>query len=337
MPKREQSKRYCIALDAMGGDLGPSETVKAAVRGARLHSVDVILIGEEALLNKELSKFHTHSGVSVMPSVGVIEEGEHPVKAIRSNPLASIVVACGLVAESKADAVVSMGSTGASMASATLTLGLLEGLERPALGGNAFGLVPNISILDLGSSVDCRPNQLVNFAVIGSVYAKTLLSIHNPRVGLLSVGAEEGKGNKQIQETYSLLRDSTLNFVGNVEGFDVFLDKADVIVCDGFVGNILLKFGEGFLKAMEQFFYVLLKDSLTTHDSDLIKSKFESIGSLAENGGGPLFGVKGVVVVGHGSSRSDSIVKSIEIAKRCLSVNLVSAIGQGLADFETVK
>ena len=337
MPKREQNKRYRIALDAMGGDLGPSETVKAAVSGAHLHSVDVILVGEEALLNAELSKFHTHSGVSVIPSVGVIEEGEHPVKAIRSNPLASIVVACRLVAESRADAVVSMGSTGASMASATLILGLLEGVERPALGGNAFGLVPNVSILDLGSSVDCRPNQLVNFAVIGSVYAKTLLSIHNPRVGLLSIGAEEGKGNKQIQETYNLLRNSTLNFVGNVEGFDVFLNKADVIVCDGFVGNILLKFGEGFLSAMEQFFHVMLKDSLTARDSNLIKSKFESIGSLAKNGGGPLFGVNGVVVIGHGSSRSDSIIKSIEIAKRCLALNLVNAIGQGLADFENIN
>ena len=183
----------------------------------------------------------------------------------------------------------------------------------------------------MGSSVDCRPSQLVDFAVIGSVYAKIILKIDNPRIGLLSVGGEEGKGNKQTQETYELLKSRDINFVGNVEGFDIFLNKADVIVCDGFVGNILLKFGEGFLRAMEYIFYNTLKDSLTAEDSNLIKSRFRSLGSQAENGGGPLFGVNGVVVVGHGSSRADSIIKSFNVVKQCLELNLVNAIRQALA------
>jgi len=332
MNKQGQDHIYRIALDAMGGDFGPAETVKAAVKGSSLHNVDIVLVGEEELLRSELDKYEYSSRISVMPSKGVIQEGQHPVKAIRSNPSASIVLANQLVLEGKADAVVSMGSTGASMASSTLAFGLLEGLERPALGGNVFGIAPKVSILDLGSSVDCRPSQLVDFAVIGSVYAKIILKIDNPRIGLLSVGGEEGKGNKQTQETYELLKSRDINFVGNVEGFDIFLNKADVIVCDGFVGNILLKFGEGFLRAMEYIFYNTLKDSLTAEDSNLIKSRFRSLGSQAENGGGPLFGVNGVVVVGHGSSRADSIVKSFNVVKQCLELNLVNAIRQELAD-----
>jgi len=331
MSKQGQDRNYCIALDAMGGDFGPTETVIAAVKGSSVHNLDIVLVGEEELLHAELDKYAPSANVSVVPSKGVIQEGQHPVKAIRSKPSASIVLANQLVVEGKADAVVSMGSTGASMASSTLAFGLLEGLERPALGGNVFGIVPNVSILDLGSSVDCRPSQLVDFAVIGSVYARIILNIDNPRIGLLSVGAEEGKGNKQIQEAYNLLKTRGVNFIGNVEGFDVFLDKADVIVCDGFVGNILLKFGEGFLRAMEHVFYNTLKNSLTVHDSDLLKSKFRSLGSQAENGGGPLFGVNGVVVVGHGSSRADSIIKSFKVAERCLELDLVNAIRHELA------
>lgn len=330
MNKQGQAHIYRIALDAMGGDFGPAETVKAAVEGSSAYNVDIVLVGEEELLRSELDKYECSSKISVVPSKGVIQEGQHPVKAIRSNPSASIVLANQLVLEGKADAVVSMGSTGASMASATLAFGLLEGLERPALGGNVFGIAPKVSILDLGSSVDCRPSQLVDFAVIGSVYAKIILKIDNPRIGLLSVGGEEGKGNKQTQETYDLLKSRDINFVGNVEGFDIFLNKADVIVCDGFVGNILLKFGEGFLRAMEYIFYNTLKDSLTDEDSKLIKSRFRSLGSQAENGGGPLFGVNGVVVVGHGSSRADSIIKSFNIVKQCLELNLVNAIRQEL-------
>ena len=229
-----------IAVDAMGGDYAPHEVVSGAVQAAHLNPVELVLVGDQEAVERELGQYgEDNLPISIVPSEGKIIEDEHPVQAIRHKPRASVVVATHLLKDGQVDALVSMGSTGATMASASLILGTLESLERPCLGGPFLGLAPNTVVVDMGSSVDCRPSLLLDFAAMGCVFAHSFLNIEHPRVGLLSVGSEEAKGNRQVREGYQIFSDSGLNFVGNVEGMDFFTGKADVIVCDGFVGNIL--------------------------------------------------------------------------------------------------
>ena len=191
----ERDDTYRIAVDAMGGDFAPAELVEGALLGAKQSGVQVLLVGDEPAVEAELERLGTEKGaVVVVPSEGRITEGEHPVMALRKNPKASVAVATGLVKAGKADAMVSMGSTGGAMASAALGLGLFKGLERPCVGGPFVGLSPHTAILDLGSNIDCRPHQLISFAMMGCVFARKFFGINNPKVGLLSVGREEGKG-----------------------------------------------------------------------------------------------------------------------------------------------
>ena len=250
----EERRPVRVALDVMGGDYAPVETVKGAMQALRSANAELLLVGDPAAVQAELAKYDT-SGmrVTVVPSEGRIGDDEHPVQAMRQKPHASVVVATQLVKQGKADVMVSIGSTGASMASAVLSLGLMEGLERPCLGGPFLGLAPNTVLVDIGSNLDCRPGLLLSFAVLGAAFAHTYMGIENPRIGLLSVGEEAAKGNRQVQESYQLFQESHLNFVGNVEGMDFFTNKADVIICDGFVGNILLKFTEGMGGALGKF------------------------------------------------------------------------------------
>jgi glycerol-3-phosphate acyltransferase PlsX len=322
----KRSQPYTVALDAMGGDLAPAEPVRGAISAAKEHGVRVLLVGDTAAIQAELDQLE-HDGLllDVVPSEGVIREGEPPARSLRAKPKASVVVATQLVRAGKADALVTMGSTGAAMASSVLAFGLFPGLERPALGGPFISLAPKTTIMDLGAQIDCRPSQLLSFAALGCTFSRIFLKISNPRVGLLSVGAEEGKGNRQVQEAYPLLKGSGLNFVGNVEGHEIFLDRADVLVCDGFVGNVLLKFTEGLAHAAAQY----LRSSLGP-DSPAAR-RLEELASAAESAGGPLFGVNADVIIGHGRSKADGIANSIGRAKAMLDLALVDAMQVELA------
>ena len=330
-----------VAVDAMGGDHAPSEVVKGAVAAARTQPVQIALVGDQSAIETELASCGVtdpqDSRITVVPAKGRIGDDEHPLQALRSKPDASVVVATKMVKGGAADAVVSMGSTGATMASGALVLGMLPGLERPCIGGPFLGLAPRTVLLDMGSSVDCRTPLLLSFAAMGSVFASGFLGIENPRVGLLSVGSEEAKGNRQVQEAYQLFKDSSLNFVGNVEGMDFFTGKADVVVCDGFVGNILLKFTEGLGATISHYLRTVLQDKLPGDQLDSLVYNVWEANNLPRKMGGPLFGVDGAVVVGHGSSTAEGVSGAIDTARRLVELDLVESFRSQLAALEAVE
>jgi glycerol-3-phosphate acyltransferase PlsX len=317
----------------MGGDLAPREIVLGAVEAARGGEVEVLLVGDPEALQTELAR-HSVQGLPVraVPSEGVVVEGESPVQALRQKPRASIIVATGLVKEGKADALVSMGSTGATMAASAYLLGLMEGIERPALGGPIIGLAPRTVLVDLGSNVDSRPSQLLSFAVLGATFSQVYLGVASPRVALLSVGAEEGKGNRQTKEAYDLFRESGLNFVGNVEGHDLPRGAADVVVCDGFVGNVVMKFMEGLGEALASHLRERLQRLLAPGELEAVAREVRDLLNRAEqSGGGPLFGVKRVAVVGHGRARAPAVASAIGTARHAVELGLPGKMEAELA------
>ena len=333
------SKPITIAVDAMGGDHAPAEIVKGAIEGARQHGVQILLVGRTQELEPHIPP-DTTPGVPIklVASEGGILEDEHPALALRQRPKASIAVATKLVKKGHANALVSMGSTGAGMACASLLLGLMEGLERPCVGGPFTGaLAPNTVMVDLGSNVDCRPSQLLSFATMGCVLAHKLLGVENPRVGLLSLGSEESKGNRQVRESYKLFSDNGINFVGNIEGMDFFTGKVDVVVCDGFVGNILMKFTEGLGATIAAFLKQRLEGKLTPEDIDSTTTAIWETTNPAKNlGGGPLLGVNGTVVLGHGASKAEDVARAIHTARRCVEMDLVASMAQEIAAIQPI-
>ena len=329
MTESQSGQRYRIAVDAMGGDNAPTETVRGALDAAEQCGVDVLLVGDSDAL-KPLLPSSLPDSLRVVPSDGVISEDDQPLEALRAKPRASIAVAAGLVKEGMADAYVTMGSTGAAMAAGVVALGCLEGVDRPALGGPFLGLAPRTVLLDLGTSVDNRPSQLLSYGVLGSVLATVFLGIEEPRVALLSVGSEESKGNRQVREAHQLFRESGLRFIGNVEGVDVPLGRADVVVCDGFVGNILMKFAEGLGMAVVEY----LRSSAGGDASQAgpLLQKLSLLTNYVEHmGGGPLLGLNGVGIVGHGRSRAASVTAGIEMARMSLERDLVGMMSSELA------
>ena len=328
-----EAGKFRVAIDAMGGDFAPKEPVGGAVLAAREHGYHVLLVGDQHAVEAELSGLDADSlDITVVPSQGAIEETDNPVRAIREKPNASIVEATKLVKAGEAQAAVSMGPTGASMASATLVLGLLQGIDRPAIGGPLFGKLSETLLMDLGSNVDCRPIQLLGFGALGVAFARTMQGVQTPRVGLLSVGAEEGKGNRQTKEAYPLFKESGLNFVGNVEGMDLFLDKADVVVCDGFVGNVLMKYAEGLGMALRRYLPEALGHWLPSQAMEGISGELAAITAPADvGGGGPLFGVDGTVIVGHGRASAGSVAEAAKLAARIVGAGLVDAMRNELA------
>ena len=329
----EESRTVRVAVDCMGGDYAPEETVKGAIQALKSSNGELLLVGDRGAVEAELAKYDL-SGlpITVVPSEGKIGDDEHPVQGMRQKPRASVVVATHLVKQGQADVMVSIGSTGASMASAVLTLGLMEGLERPCIGGPFLGLAPNTVLVDIGSNLDCRPGLLLSFAVLGATFAHTYMGIENPRIGLLSVGAEAAKGNRQVQESYQVFQESHLNFVGNVEGMDFFTNKADVIICDGFVGNILVKFTEGMGGALADFVRERLPDSVDrTVVDQLAQDLWETTNRPLTVGGGPLFGINAPVILGHGSCRANAVEGAVRTAIRYVNVGLLDIMRQELA------
>ncbi len=321
-----------IVLDAMGGDYGVGVNVKAACLAVKENpNINVILVGRQNDIQKEVNHFFPKGNVriSIVNADETVEMNEAPTTAIRKKRNSSINIGLKLVKDHKADAFVSAGNTGAVMAASVFILGKIDGLERPAISTIVTLEHGPLVILDMGSNVDCRPNYLLEFAIMGSCFAKATLDIPNPRVGLLNIGEEPEKGDTLTKETFELLSASDLNFVGNVESKQVPFNKADVIVCDGFVGNTILKFAEGLIK---MFFDVFKKEFKTSFLSKIgflflmpavkrFKKKFD----YEEFGGAPLLGVKYPVIISHGSSkekalknaifRADQIVKTDTIKK----------------------
>ena len=333
MQDSDRSSPIRVAVDVMGGDYAPHETVKGAITALNVHDIELLLVGDTAAVERELVHYDVSGKpVTVIPSVGKIGDDEHPMHAFRQKPNASIIVGTKLVKGGQADVLVSLGSTGASMATSAIILGMMEGLERPCIGGPFLGLAPRTVLMDLGSNVDCRPSLMLNFAAMGSVFSHKFLGINNPRVALLSVGAEESKGNKQVQESYHLLEKSHLNFVGNVEGMDFFTDKADVIVCDGFVGNILIKFTEGMGSALSGYLNDQLASSMSEEETARVLSDLWHATNLPRTMGGPLFGVNGAVLVGHGSYRAEGMTGAINTAVQYVELGLVESMREELTE-----
>lgn len=320
-----ENDEFRVAIDVMGGDHAPEVPVKGAILAARNIGAKVFVVGDPDQVAPELEKYDTSDlDLTLIPSEGYIKDAEAPATALRQKPKASILVATELVKRDMADAVVSMGSTGGSMAAAVVILGTIDGIDRPAIGGPIVGSAPKQTILDLGSNIDCRASQLLGFGVLGSVFNKLLLNVENPRIGVLSVGSEDGKGNALSKETSDLFKKSGLNFIGNIEGNDLVTGKADVVVCDGFVGNILLKLVEGLGQGLAKNLEGFLKDKIPSDQIvALIQRLYEENNVVDSRGGGPIFGVNGVSIIGHGSSSSETIERAVSLAKMCVETRLI--------------
>jgi glycerol-3-phosphate acyltransferase PlsX len=322
-----------IAIDAMGGDYAPEEIVKGTIKGAKEYDADIILAGPSERIKGELAK-HDHSGVNIeiAHTDEYLVEGEHPAYALRQKRNASIAVATRLVKEGKADAVIGAGPTGGVVACALQFLGTVEGISRPVVGGPFLGFAPNTLMIDLGANVDSLPTQLLDFAIVGTVFAQKMFNIQNPTVALLSVGAEEGKGNELVRESYSLFQKSGLNFIGNVEGYDIPSGKANVIICDGFVGNILVKFSEALGKIICQWLEDKTHGKLSEKElKEMVNDLLLATNTADAIGGGPLLAVNGVACVAHGRSKADEFARAIGQVKLALESDLVGTLRAELA------
>jgi phosphate acyltransferase len=308
-----------IALDAMGGDLGLAVNIEGALRARKETGHEVILVGDRNLIEQELVRHHAKDAFLIQHAPTVVGMHEKPAEACRAKKDSSIMICAQMVAEGKSDAYVSAGNSGATMASALWHLRRLPGVSRPAIATIMPTLEGSCIVLDMGANVDCKPKHLVQFALMGSIYAKSIFNLPNPKVGLLTIGEEEGKGNQLTLETHPILKNSGLNYVGHVEGRDIPRGTADVVVCDGFVGNVVLKFGEGLAAAL----FSLIKTEIKKHPVAAVAAKFCLAGPFArikkktdpaEYGGAPLLGVNGVAIIAHGGSNAKAIKNAIRAA-----------------------
>jgi glycerol-3-phosphate acyltransferase PlsX len=329
-----------IAIDAMGGDTGPSVTVDGALVAARHLQVALLLVGDRAAIESELARHPAATlfrriDIQVVDAPERIEMSESAAHALRRKPRASIRVAAEAVRDGRADALFSAGHTGASVMAAHAAFGLLPGVDRPALATIIPTREQPAVLLDAGATVGCRPPHLVQFAVMGSAYARVALGLSSPRVALLSVGEEETKGNDLTREAHRLLKDAPINFIGNVEGRDVYAGEADVIVCDGFTGNVVLKLSEGLVETIE----TLLHDELTSTFSGRVGSvlswqafrRFRRRVDYSEFGGAPLVGLNGLCIVGHGRSSSKAVANAVTMAVRAVNEDLIGRLTRDLA------
>ncbi len=309
-----------IAVDAMGGDHAPREIVRGAIDYAASSTDEVILVGDVPRLEREISAYDGDrpANIRLVDAPEVVGMGEHPATALRTKRRASIVVATDLVRNGEADAVVSAGSTGATMAAAVFRLGRIEGIDRPALPAHMVTATGPVMLLDVGANVDSSADNLVQFAAMGAIFAEHVLKVPNPRIGLLNIGEEVEKGDALAREAHEKLSTSGLRFVGNVEAHDMIGHRADVVVCDGFVGNVVIKFFEG----ITSFIFRALREDLRQGPIaplallalkpgfDRMKARFD----YERYGGAPLLGVKGVSIVTHGRAKARMIENAIRVA-----------------------
>ena len=310
----------CIALDAMGGDHAPAEVVKGAILAAAEFPVEIILVGQEDVVRRELAAAGgTPNNITVFDAREIVTMEDTALAPLRRKRNSSVRVCANLVAEGRANAFVSAGNTGATWTSARAVMGMIEGVSRPALATVLPSLKGHTLLLDVGANVDAKPNHLREFAVMGHFYAQMLFNMDAPRIGLLSIGEEEGKGNELTKETYRVLKEAGLNFIGNAEGRDVYNGNADVVVCDGFIGNVVLKASE----ALGEFVSTTLRQEMMRTlprriGGLLAKSAFDDLKKrmdYSEYGGAPLLGVKGGCIVCHGRSNAKAIKNAIRVAR----------------------
>jgi phosphate acyltransferase len=326
-----------IAVDAMGGDHAPRPEIEGSVQAARELGVRILLVGQPSAMRAELARLAGPSlPIEVVAASEVITMNDHPAQAFRRKKDSSVHVAARLVRETKADGLVSAGNTGAVMTVSRFLLGTLESVDRVALAApfpNAKGSVS--VLLDVGANVDSKPEHLVQFAVMGEIYYRATFGHRRPRVGLLSVGEEEIKGNELTREVYTRLKKSGLHFVGNVEGGDLFSGNVDVIVCDGFVGNIALKICEGLAVQIFDVLKKSLKSSLVSQFGAMLsQGAFKGLKKkidYTEYGGAPLLGVRGLCVIGHGRSNANAVKNAIRVAAGLARARMNEKIEQGLS------
>lgn len=333
----ENQTKLKIALDAMGGDYAPQNTVAGALEALRetRNRFSVILVGREDAINEELRKHRANGDAHLVVNASeVITFDDTPTTALKTKKQSSIVVGMTLHKEGKADAFVSAGNTGAVLSASTLILGRIEGVGRPTIGAFLPSERGVCILLDAGANVDCRPQHLLEFAIMGNIYARQILRYEKPSVGLLNVGEEASKGGAQLQEAFQLLSGSNLNFIGNVEGRDILQGKAQVVVCDGFVGNVVLKFGESFIST--------LRKKLTDYARSGLLNKLRArivYGALKkiirdydyqEYGGVPVLGVQGVCIIGHGQSTAKAVRNMILRAEEMIVQNINGQIRSAL-------
>lgn len=331
-----------IALDVMGGDHTPREIIAGAVQAAREYGIEVILVGPEPIIRAELANQQVKGlSLHLLDADEIISFDEQPVQAIKKKKNSSLVKGLMAVREKRADAFVSAGSTGALMAGGLLLLGRLKGIERPALATPLPTRSGMTLLLDVGATTDCTPENLVQFAFMGSTYSEIVLKVKTPRVGLLNIGTEEVKGNQLTKATYPLLQRSGLNFIGNAEARDAFEGRADVIVCDGFSGNVLLKSAEGVGLTIIDFLKVEMTRGLLTKAAALIlkpglKRVLKRM-DYSEYGGAPFLGVNGTLIKCHGSSRALAIKNGIRVAAEFVAQGCLTRITERLVKGDATK
>ena len=308
-----------IAIDAMGGDHGPAVVVEGAVAAVREFGATVVLVGDTAAIQREMARLGAAaSSVEIRHASQVVGMGESPSQALRRKRDSSLRVAAELVRDGDASAFISAGNTGAAMAVAMFVVGVLRGVDRPAIAA----VLPNLKrftvLLDVGANIDPKSWHLFQFAVMGHVYARDILGIERPRVGLLSVGEEEGKGNELTKEAYEQLKDSSLNFIGNVEGRDIYNGRCDVVVADGFTGNVALKISESLAEMVGAMIREeLMRDVRSKSGAALAKPAFDRFKKrvdYAEMGGAPLLGIDGAAIICHGASPVKAIKNAVRVA-----------------------
>lgn len=331
-----------IAVDAMGGDYAPEQIVLGAIEAARKYDCDIVLVGDQAKIEAELNKNKAMGmpHISIQHASQVIEMGEHPVEAIRHKKDASLVVATKMVKNGECDGVLSAGSTGAATVAAKMFLKSIKGIDRPSIATPLPSTHGVALLMDSGAIVDSKPKDLTEMALMGSVFCKYAYGVKNPTVGLLNIGEEETKGNKKVQATYPLLKQmKTINFIGNIEGRDIPVGKADVVICDGFVGNIVLKFAEGLAVTLFNLIKDAIKEGgiLAKLGAVLVMPVLKKLGKkldVSEYGGAPLLGVNGCCIICHGSSDAKSICSAIGVAIECVKNDVTGHIRDSVAEEE---
>jgi phosphate acyltransferase len=331
-----------IIVDAMGGDFAPQNAVTGALQAVSENpEIELFLIGDKEAILKVLSSNNlSFDSNNIIHTEDVIGMSDSPTVSLKQKPNASIPLGCRSVKENKADAFVSAGNTGAVMAASTLIMGRIPGIGRPTIGAN----MPNLSgvcvLYDVGASVDSKPKHLLEYAIMGRIFVKEIFGIENPTIGLLSVGEEDSKGNETTLSALKLLRKTDLNFVGNVEGRDILKGTVNVVVCDGFVGNILIKFGEGVLTFLKERFKEFAGQSLTNKIKvGLVKGVLKEIlkdFDYQEHGGVPLLGVNGISIIGHGSSTPKAIKNMVLRANEMYKKNLTQKIERSIKNYSNL-
>lgn len=337
----DSTVRTRIALDAMGGDHAPREIVLGALEASREYPVDILLVGRENDIRRELTAAKTPlpSNISIVHASEVVEMNDTPLSPLRRKRDSSIRVCANLVAEGKADSFVSAGNTGAAWTSAKMVIGMIEGVSRPALAAVLPRVGGHTLLLDVGANVDTKPQHLREFAVMGHFYAQMVFDLDSPRVGLMSIGEEEGKGNELTKETFRILKDTGLNFLGNAEGRDVYNGNFDVIVCDGFIGNVVLKASE----ALAEMVRHTLREELTSNPlrklgAFLSRGAFEAFRrrvDYSEYGGAPLLGIRGGCIIGHGRSNAKAVKNAVRVAHELISGGILQKIQTKIIDLHT--